>query len=535
MSANPTTKNKNLIERPPVVVIMGHIDHGKSTLLDYIRTANTTAKEAGGITQRIAAYEAVHTATDGRTKRITFIDTPGHEAFKTMRSCGAEVADIAILVVSGEEGVKPQTIDAYNAIKTAQTPMIVAVNKMDRPGASLERTKNSLLEHEIYVEGYGGDIPCVPISAKTGDGVSDLLDMIILLSDVEELIGNTEAQGKGLVIESHLDASRGISATIIIQDGTLRMGSFVATEDSLAPLRIMRDYTGKNLKEATIGTPIAIIGWDNPPRPGAEVRNFDTKKEALAWQEETKTLHEEIADEEKATAKRNHTGGGAGSSVGGASNVASQNGAFTFTRDERVAIPIIIKASSAGVVDAITHELKKLENDKIYFRTVAASSGAVTETDVKLAMGKTGTLIFGFDVPTDIQAKVLSEREKIAIETFDIIYKLSDRLKEIITERTPKILTAEETGRARILKIFNSNKKAYIIGGKVETGVLKVGSQVKLLRRDSEIGTGMVKELQQQKEKTREVSEGFEFGAAIEFSIEPASGDIVQAFIMVEK
>lgn len=525
----PTTPSKNNIaERPPVIVIMGHIDHGKSTLLDYIRKANTTLKEAGGITQRIAAYEAVHKASDGREKRITFIDTPGHEAFKTMRSAGAEVADIAVLVVSGEEGVKPQTIDAYNAIKASKTPMIVAVNKMDRPGADLVKTKNSLLEHEIYVEGYGGEVPCVPISAKTGEGVSDLLDMMVLLADVLELTGNTDAQGKGIVIESHLDKTKGITATVIVKDGTFHAGEFVVTEDALSPLRIMQDFKGTSIKSATLGSPLAIIGWDTLPKPGAEVHAFADKKDAVAWQEEARGLSKEIADAEKIKNKLTAAATSAG-------DVTS------------IVVPLIVKAASAGIVDAIVHELKKIETDKVHFKIISQGVGTITENDVKIAIGSerdahtlkgniaNKPIVIGFDVKIDKQAEALRDREHIEVQTFDIIYKISEWLVQIVKARTPKVMTEEETGRARILKIFTKSKKGYVIGGKLEKGMLIVGSEIKLLRREGEIGKGSIRELQQQKEKTREVAEGFEFGAAVELSIEPAQGDTIVAFIMVEK
>ena len=524
----PTPSKSNIVERPPVIVIMGHIDHGKSTLLDYIRKANTTLKEAGGITQRIAAYEAIHKAADGREKRITFIDTPGHEAFKTMRSAGAEVADIAVLVVSGEEGVKPQTIDAYNAIKAAKTPMIVAVNKMDRPGADLVKTKNSLLEHEIYVEGYGGEVPCVPISAKTGEGVSDLLDMMVLLADVLELTGNKDAQGKGIVIESHLDKTKGITATVIVKDGTFHAGEFVVTEDALSPLRIMQDFKGASIKSATLGSPLAIIGWDTLPKPGAEVHAFEDKKDAVAWQEEAQSLTKEIQAVEKLKTK--------------ITTAATANGDV-----KSIVVPLIVKAASAGIVDAIIHELKKIETDKVKFKIISQGVGTITENDVKIAIGSerdahtlkgniaNKPIVIGFDVKIDKQAEALRDRENIEVQTFDIIYKISEWLVEIVKARTPKVMTEEETGRARILKIFTKSKKGYVLGGKLDQGLFMVGSEIKLLRREGEIGKGSIRELQQQKEKTREVAEGFEFGAAVELSIEPAAGDTLVAFTMVEK
>ena len=258
------------IQRPPVIVVMGHIDHGKSALLDYIRKTNVVESESGGITQHISAYELTH-----NNRKITFLDTPGHEAFKKMRSRGTEVADIAILVVSAEEGVKAQTLEALECIKESTIPFIVAINKIDKPQANVEKIKQNLIENEIYLEGLGGEIPFVPVSAKTGVGIPELLDMMLLVADLEELSGDKGKSADGIVIESNLDQKKGISASLVIKDGTLKSGMFVVAGDSFSPVRIMEDFKGLPIKEASFSSPIKIVGFNKVPQVGAKFSSFD--------------------------------------------------------------------------------------------------------------------------------------------------------------------------------------------------------------------------------------------------------------------
>ena len=266
------------IERQPIVAVMGHIDHGKSTLLDYIRKSNNAENEAGGNTQQISAYEVKHKNKAGIEKKITFLDTPGHEAFKAMRSRGADVADIAILVVAADDGVKAQTLEALNSIQKANTPFIVAINKVDKPGADVEKTKQNLAENNVYVEGYGGHISWVPISAKTGKGVDELLEIILLSAEIEEYKADVGTEASGVVIESSLDKQKGVGATLIIKNGVLKNGMYVLAEDCLSPVRIMEDFLGKNIKEAGPGTPVKIIGFNILPATGALFKSFKSKK-----------------------------------------------------------------------------------------------------------------------------------------------------------------------------------------------------------------------------------------------------------------
>lgn len=486
-------------KRPPVVVVMGHIDHGKSTLLDYIRKTNIVAKEAGGITQHLGAYEVVH----GKDK-ITFLDTPGHEAFTAIRERGAKVADIAILVVSAEDGVKPQTIEALKSILVEKIPYIVAVNKIDKAGADVERTKASLAENEIYVEGYGGDIPIVPISALTGKGIPELLDMIMLVADLADLKADTRALAEGAVIEAGLDNQRGIHATLLIKDGTLSTGSYVVAEDAYAPVRILEDYTGKAIKSATFSSPVRISGFNKIPSVGAPFVIIENKKEA-----------ELKANSFKPSPKK--------------AVVRKQSS------EPLITIPIIIKADAIGSLEGIKHELAKIDNEKVAVKVVAESIGNINEGDLKVAMGDPNIIILAFNSKPDAKAKSILERSTIRLESFNIIYKLAEFVKELVISKVPKEYIDEVSGVAKILAVFSKAKDKQIVGGKVQQGSILLGSEVKILRRDVEIGRGRVKELQQQKAKTEEVTEGFEFGTLVESKMEIAIGDKLQGFRTIEK
>ena len=426
------TEKTNIIERPPVIAIMGHIDHGKSTLLSYIRKSSKPLNEAGGITQHISAYEVEHIAQDGKKHSITFIDTPGHEAFFGIRQRGAQVADIVILVVSAEDGVKPQTLEALASIKKSNTPYIVAINKIDKPDASVERTKNSLVENEIYVEGYGGDIPCVALSAKSGEGVPELLDMILLMAEMAELKGDTQKLGQGVIIESNCDIKKGISATCIVKDGTLEKGQYLASGISIAPVRIMENYLGKPIQTATLSHPIKIIGWDNLPEVGDTFEAYKTRDEAYA--------HVEKEKEKMKKGSTEHI-------------MVSQN-----------YVPIIVKADTSCSLEAVLYEIKKLNDTNISSQVISSGIGAVSENDVRLGNGSKKAIILGFNVKIDPMAKNLAERNEVEVKTFDIIYKLSEWLKETMVQKTPKVRVEESTGKAKILKIFSKVKDRQILG-----------------------------------------------------------------------
>lgn len=505
-------KEKNTeskITRAPVVAIMGHIDHGKSTLLDYIRKSNVAEGEAGGITQHISAYEVAHKIADGTEKKITFLDTPGHEAFSQMRSRGANVADIAILIVSAEDAVKAQTLEALESIKEAKIPFIVAINKIDKESANIERTKNSLIENEIYIEGMGGDIPWAPISAKTGQGIPELLDLLLLVADIEELEGDKNIPAKGIVIESHIDTKKGISATLIIKDGTLKSGSFVVIGDCIAPVRIMEDFLGKQIKEATFSSPIRIIGFNNVPKIGSVFTSYDKKKDA---EKAVKEYSEFIKESQKNSVKKEEK-----------------------SDDENTLIPIIIKADVLGTIDAIEHEIEKIDKERVEIKIIQKGAGAISENDVKSIGGKENAIIVGFNVDVDSGAKDLAERAGIEIRTFNIIYELAEWLGLAIKKRTPIISVAEVTGRVKVLKTFSRTKDKQVLGGRVEEGKIAVGEQIKILRKDEELGQGKIITLQLQKAPAKHVEAVNEFGSQIESKIEIVPGDILLSFKIVEK
>ncbi|MES3031165.1 MAG: translation initiation factor IF-2 [Patescibacteria group bacterium] len=486
--------------RPPVVVIMGHIDHGKSTLLDYIRKSNIVAGEAGGITQHLGAYEVPH--GDGK---ITFLDTPGHEAFSKIRQRGAKVADVAVLVVSAEDGVKQQTLEALKSILEVKIPYIVAINKIDKPGADVERTKQSLAENEIYVEGYGGDVPVVPISALKGTGISELLDMVILVTEMSDLKATASVTATGTIIEANLDAKKGISATLLITNGTLSSGMFVVSEDAVSPVRIFEDFKGVAIKSASFSSPVRVIGFNKVPNVGAGFVSCSNKTEA-----------EEMANAYK---------------------LASKNAPKEVRREAEgtIIIPVIIKADVIGSLDGIKQELAKIKHEKVVLKIVSEGIGNISETDVKTAQGDPNITIISFNAPPDSKARNLLERTTVKVEQFDIIYKLIEYVKDALTVRIPKEYISEITGTAKILALFSKVKDRQILGGKVQTGSISVGAEVKIIRRENEIGVGKIKELQQQKAKTSEVREGYEFGAMIESKVEMAEGDKIQCFVVVEK
>ena len=488
----------NIVKRPPVVVVMGHIDHGKSTLLDYIRKSNVVEDEAGGITQHLSAYVVEHTTKEKQTERITFLDTPGHEAFQKMRLRGADVADVAILVVSAEDGAKPQTLEALESIKQAGIPFVVAINKIDKPGANVEMTKNSLIENEIYLEGMGGDVPWVSISAKSGEGIDELLDLVVLTADLAELSGDTNAPAEGQVIEGHLDSKRGNTATLIVKNGTLTSGSFVVAGKTYAPTRIMEDFTGKPIREAGLSTPVGIVGFSEIPEAGVTFTVVDSKKEAEA------RIEESNAD-------------------------AAHTERFDTTLP---VVPILIKADVLGTIDAIKHELNKFESDRIAVRVIDTGVGDITPADVQNVSATENAIIVGFNVKVERAAADLAERLGVEIDTFDIIYELSEWLNTALKDRTPQVEEEKETGKAKILKHFSTQKHSHVLGGRVEEGELKLGQPVRIRRRDILIGKGTIKNLQQQKSDVSKVEEG-EFGMQIDSRHDIAPGDMLEAYEVV--
>jgi len=503
------------VPRSPIVCIMGHIDHGKSTLLDYIRKTNIVDSEAGGITQRISAYEVVHKTPEGKEKKITFLDTPGHEAFSAMRLSGTSVADIAVLVVSAEDGVKKQTLEAWKAITDSGIPYIVAINKIDKPDANVEKTKNSLVENGIYIEGYGGTVPYVLISAKKGTGVSELMDMILLVAELAELKGDPKKPAEGTVLEAHLDKQKGITSVLVIKDGTLKGGMFVVSGEAMSTTRMMENFLGKKIAQASFSSPIRIIGFDKLPDVGKPFKSFETKSEA-----------EEYVEIEKEKNRKAETL---------APKKSEMKTEETEENTNEVVVRVMIKAAVAGAIDAMEHEIAKIKSDAVKIKIIGSSIGSVTENDVKLASGRNPAIILGFDVGIDASAKGLAERLGVGIQTFDIIYKISEWLADEVKKRTPKMFVDETTAVVKVLKVFSSMKDKHIIGGRVEKGTVFVGEDAKIMRRETEVGRGKIRNLQQGKSDTGEVREGVEFGCQFQSDIVPAPGDKLEVFKTMEK
>lgn len=495
-------KQKNLqpklVKRPPVVVVMGHIDHGKSTLLDTIRSSNVVESETGGITQHLSAYNVIHTTSEKKQEPLTFLDTPGHAAFQKMRLRGADVADIAILVVAADDGVKPQTLEAYKSIQEAGIPFVVAVNKIDKPGANLAQTQSSLIENEIYIEGMGGDIPWVEISALKGDGIPELLDLVVLSADLLELDADINASASGTVTEGHVDTKRGNTATLIVKEGTLKSGECIIAGNSYAPVRIMEDASGSPIKEATPGTPVGIVGFTEVPPAGSNFTTVKNKKEAEA------VLGERQGDAD--TSKNT-------------------------TRDSSSlpTIPILIKADVLGSLEAIEYEIEQFSSERIAVKIIGAEVGSIAYNDVQFASATKNSIIVGFNVPIERNAKELAEQLNVEIDTFSIIYDLTEWLETTLVEKTPKQEEQKETGKAKILKTFSVQKNTHVLGARVEEGELKSSQTVNILRRDVPVGVGKIKNLQQYKKDVNTVEEG-EFGLQLETKDDIAPGDIIFGF-----
>lgn len=488
--------------RAPIVAVMGHIDHGKSSLLDYIRKTNTIEKEVGGITQHVSAYE-VPCQYDGKDRSITFLDTPGHEAFHTLRARGASVADVAILVVATDEGFKPQTQDALTAIMDAGIPYIVAFTKTDKRDADIERAKASLLEHEVYLEGLGGSVPYVAVSSKTGDGIPNLLDMVLLTADLAELTCNKDLPATGFVLESMNDAQRGNTATLVVKDGTLSLRTFVVLGDTYAPVRFMENFVGVRVQSAGPSTPIRIFGFASLPEAGTLFSTAQTKKEALALIKESLQTQESVAT---APIVRN-------------------------TSTSTSVLPLIIKADTTGSIEAITHELSKVKNERMTICIVSSSVGSVTEGDVKMASAAKG-IIIAFTVSVDTPARDMADRLNVPIKLHNIIYKARECVEELLKENTPHIDIEESIGELSIIRMFSSHAHKHVLGARLVSGMCSVKTKVHLLRRGVLLGNGEITNLQQARMNVSEIRTEGDCGLEVETRTEIAVGDTIVPYVI---
>jgi len=484
-------KKENLALRPPVVVVMGHVDHGKSSLLEAIKDFNITAKESGGITQHVGAYEAEYNG-----KRITFIDTPGHEAFSAIRSRGSDVADIAILVVAAEEGVKPQTKEAIQHAKKAEIPIIVAINKMDKPGANPEKVKRELVKEDIVVEAMAGKIPSIEVSAKTKKGIPELLEMILLIADLENLRADASKPAEGIIVESRMDSSRGPVATVIVQEGTLKKGDIVGTSSVSGKVKILEDFQKQPINEASPSTPAIILGFGGVPGVGERFRVFSDFGEAEKGIKKEKRLEPRIVVKDE---------------------------------PDKKTVKIILKADVLGSLEAVEGMLNQLPQEKVSLRILISDVGDVNENDVKLAKSARAKIL-AFRVKANSAVKGLASREKITVIYFDIIYELVQAVRMLLEKQLEPEVIRTETGQIKILAVFRSDKSRQVLGGKVISGKVEKGDSVEVLRNNEKAGKGRIISLQKQKKDVDEVIKGMECGMLYEGNVKAEEGDLLAAY-----
>lgn len=491
-------------KRPPIVTVMGHVDHGKTSLLDAIKKTNVTAGEAGGITQHIGAY-----SVEVNKNKITFIDTPGHEAFTAMRARGAQVTDIAILVVAADDGIMPQTVEAINHIKAAKVPMIVAINKMDKPGANPDRVKQQLTEYDVVPEEWGGDTICVPISALTGMGIDKLLEMILLVADVSDLKANSKNPASGYVLESRVDKGRGVEVTVIVRDGTLKVGDFVISGTSYGKVKALSDYKGNSVKTAGPSMAVSVLGLNVVPEAGEKVYVVDEK------------MGKNIVDERVAKQQIEK--------ITKTNNVTLEEFLQQSADHEVKVLNLIVKADVKGSAEALKASLEKIQNDEVTVKVIHATAGAVNESDILLA-STSGAIIIAFNVRPDSKAKVLAERNGVDIKTYRVIYDaIDDVTKAINGMLTPKF-EEKIIGHAEVRHIFKISSVGTIAGSYVQDGVVNRGCKVRLIRNNIVVAETEIESLQQGKDDAKLVKAGFECGIKLKNYSDIKDGDIIEAY-----
>lgn len=478
-------KQPNLVSRPPVVVVLGHIDHGKTSLLMAIRDFNILEKESGGITQHVGAYQIEHAS-----KKITFIDTPGHESFSAIRARGSKLADIAILVIDAAEGVKKQTKEAITHIKNAGLLTVVALNKMDKPNANPEMVKQQLSQEGIVVESFGGTVPSVEISAKMGKGITDLLDIIQLLAEVEDLKADTNAATEGVIIESYMDPQRGPTSTVLVEQGTLRQGDCIGTDSAVAKIKVLEDFLGKTIKEAYLSDPAIIFGFEAVPMVGERFYAYQSIEEAkkhIKPREPFKKLKTEAESDKKC-------------------------------------LNLVIKGDAIGSIEAIEEVLKTLPQDTVCLDTIKAEVGNVSESDIRLAKS-TKAAIIAFRVKKDKIAELSAEKEKVKVYDFEIIYELAQKVRELMERKLVKEKERVDLGRVKVLAIFRTEKNRQIVGGLVVEGEVQKAASLEIYRNNEKIGSGRIVGLQSNKKDFDVVKKGKESGILYQGNEKIREGD----------
>jgi translation initiation factor IF-2 len=496
-----------LVGRSPVVVVMGHVDHGKTSLLDYIRHSSVASGEAGGITQHIGAYTV---EIDGNP--ITFLDTPGHEAFTSMRARGAMCTDIAILVVAADDGIMPQTIEAINHAKAAEVPIIVAINKMDKPGANPDRIKQQLMEYELLPEDYGGDTICCPISAKTGEGIDNLLEMVILTAEMRELKANPNRAGHGTVIEARLDKTRGPVATLLVQNGTLHQGDIIIAGTAVGRVRVMTDDKGKTIKHAGPSIPVEITGLSEAPSAGDE---FD----AVADERMARELVEQRKEKQKNAAANAMT------------KVTLDNLFSQMQQGEMKQLNLIVKADVQGSAEAVKASLEKLSNEEVRVKVIHAGVGAISESDILLA-STSNAIVVGFNVRPEASAAAHAQRDGVDLRMYRVIYDAIDEITAAMKGMLAPKFREVVIGHAEVRLTYKVSSVGTVAGCYVKDGKIDRNAQVRVLRDNIVIHEGVVGSLQRFKDSVKEVAANYECGMSIEKFNDIKEGDIFECFVM---
>ena len=499
----------DLVERPPVITIMGHVDHGKTSLLDYIRNAHVTKSEAGGITQHIGAY-----SVDVNGQKITFLDTPGHEAFTAMRARGAQATDIAVLVVAADDGVMPQTIEAINHAKAAEVPVIVAINKMDKPTANPDRIMQDLTAHGLVAEDWGGDVIMVPVSAHTGQGIDQLLEMILLQAEVLQLRANPDRKAKGIIIEAKLDKSRGALATVLLQNGTLHVGDSIVAGMSSGRVRALQNDRGERVQSAGPGMPVEISGFTDVPSAGDEM---------LAVEDDrlTRLVAEERKDREREQRVLSST------------KVTLDNLFDSISEGKVETLNIIIKADVQGSVEAVRQAMEKLSKEQVKVRILHAGVGAVTNDDVNLASAF-GAIIIGFNIRPNANAKEAADKEGVDIRLYRVIYQAIEDIEKAMKGMLEPVLKENILGHAEVRNVFKITGSGTIAGCYVTDGKMQRNASVRLLRDNVVIFEGKLSSLRRFKDDVREVATGYECGIGLENYNDIKEKDVIECFIMEE-
>jgi len=499
---------EDLVARPPVVTIMGHVDHGKTTLLDAIRQSSVVETEAGGITQHIGAYQVQH---NGR--KITFLDTPGHEAFTAMRARGAKVTDIAVLVVAADDGVKPQTQESIAHARAAEVPIVVAVNKVDKPDSDPQRVRQELVNEELQPEEWGGSTQYSDVSAKEKQNLDDLLEKVLLVADAElELTANPKAEASGPIIESRLDVGRGPVATMLVHRGTLRAGDAIVAGDAWGNVRALHNYRGEKIREAGPGDPVEIIGFDKPPAAGEHARVVENDRQArhLAQSRGERFRREQLAQQRP-------TG-------------ISLETLFSEMQEGAVQdLNLVIKADVDGSVEAAVSELQKIQHPEVRVNVIHTGVGGISENDVMLAAAS-NAMIVGFNVRPNAEARASAGREGVEIRTYDVIYRLTEEIEQALVGMLRPVTSEETLGEAEVRQLFRVSRLGTIAGCHVTSGVIRRGAKVRVVRDGAVVHEGSIAQLKRFKDDVREVEEGFECGILLEGFNDVKEGDVLEAY-----